>query len=279
MISIVVWAGSRWLIVAFPLFMVILMFRAWPGRPWYRGLSERKRKGLSRLPLIAYGLLLGLMLLGAAMAVQTDGSQAALNLMVTWVMHSIYASGFEPEEFALERMRGRLSRAVHLRVFALWCGITGVAWLAWWAMSGGDARYRIFLSGATLTIALGGIAASLKVYTRFRKLCTALNRQSQRLLRSLEELWNASSDEERLKLGQAARRSWDDLHELLVTKVDTGFDIPGVFVLPEDAIEELKQAVMAAIDAAPGEEAVLQRAANRLFVIQAACRGRVDAMT
>ncbi|MDH2394095.1 hypothetical protein QCN29_36245 [Streptomyces sp. HNM0663] len=142
---------------------------------------------------------------------------------------------------------------MHWRVDMLWFGIISLLWSAH-AANDGDEKYQMWLNTLTVTLVVAGIAASLKLYARFRKLCTALNRQAQQLIRSIEEHRDAADEDERKKKRQEAYRSWDALHELLATKIDTGFDLPGVFVLPPDEIEAVERLVMASTGASLGEE-------------------------
>lgn len=95
------------------------------------------------------------------------------------------------------------------------------------------------------------------------------------MVRSLEELHEATEDEVK-KLQQAARRSWDALAENLVTRVDTGFSVPGVPVLPTAAVEELQEKVEKALLAVLATTGPAEAVGLRLAQIKAAVRGRID---
>lgn len=271
-----VFSGGLWVLAFIPAGFAFI-FGSWLINPWFRALPEQGQFRITGLPLAVYAVWVGGLLFCVALTITADGVGASVLLVGLWAVHSAYANSFEPSEFALRRTRRRLGRGVHLRVLTLWCGLLGVLRLAWALADAGGDRYKVFLAGGTLTLALGGVAASLKVYSRFRKLCTGLHRQIQRLMRSLEELREAEVGAEQLKAQQVARRSWDELEEYLLTRVDTGFSFVGVCVLPEKAIEELKQQVMASL-AAPSEEAERKKAADDLRLLQEACRGRIDAV-
>ncbi|MEU2514250.1 hypothetical protein [Streptomyces syringium] len=267
-------AGGLWALLLLPSGFFFLV-ACWMVAPWFHGLPDVWRRRGSGSTLVLYAMSVAGFILIVWRTAQTDAGAAAVLLAFLWPLHALYVA-FEPTDFAWDRLRARLGRAVHLRVVMLWAGLAGVVWLANWAVQDSD-KYRVLVLGATLTLTLAGVAASLKVYARFRKLCTALNRQAQSLLRSLEELADAA-DDDRTKHRQSALRAWDTLHELVVTKADTGFSIAGVFVLPPAAVEELEQVVMTAVEADRGDEAVHRFAAQRLRAIQEACRGRIDAM-
>jgi hypothetical protein len=262
----------------FPTAVIGFVVAGWLVLPWLGGLSDRWNKPVTGVILAVHTLWVSGMVIAAVASSRSGDSAGAAFLIGLWAAHAFYPA-FEPTAHALERLRTRLGRAVHWRVVMLWFGIIGLLWSAH-AANDGDEKFQMWLNTLTVTLLLAGIAASLKVYARFRKLCTALNRQAQQLIRSLEEHRDAADEDERKKKRQEAYRSWDALHELLVTKIDTGFDLPGVFVLPSDEIEAVERVVMASMGASLGEEPdeADQAAVERLRAIQHACRGRIDAL-
>ncbi|MGJ5898341.1 hypothetical protein ACSCBZ_41330 [Streptomyces niveiscabiei] len=268
--------GSQfWLMAQFPLSVVLLLPTVWLLKPWYDGLPTRSQRRFTTVPL-AYYVLLALVFVGLALAsAPSDRGWAAALLLLVWCLHFVYGAGIEPNNFPLERLRGRLARAAPVRVFATWCGLLGVLWFLQYAQD--DPKYRPFLLGATLTLGGAGVAATVKVFTRVRKLSTALRLRTQDMIRSLEELHDAP-DADRQGKQQTARRTWDALEIVLLTRVDTGFRTAGSFVLPSDAIKELEQTVMLAVDARTHDETHHQLAVDALRTVRAACQGHIDAV-
>ncbi len=264
----------RWLL---PIAVILFAVGGWLGLPWLSSLPSHWDKKITSVTLVIHNLWVAAMVTAAVLAARSGDPTGPALLIGLWAGHFFYPA-FEPTAHALGRLRGRLGRAVHWRVAMMVLGITGAVWFAH-SIADGDDKYRLWANGLTVTLVLGGSAASLKVYARFRKLCTALHRQSQALVRSLEEHQAAADEDERKKKGQEVRRAWDVLHELLLTRADTGFYLPGVFVLPPAEIEAMEQRVMAAVDTAFGDglQEASAEATQRLRVIQAACRGRIDA--
>ncbi len=265
--------GGFWPPLVLALVVVPILWGGWLMNSWFRSLSPLWQKRGTTAPLFLYALWVSAMSAYALGSVQTDRASGGLVLLILWGTHSVYAASFEPEEFPWDRLRWRLGRAIHLRVLMLWFGIVGLVLLVR-ATFDVDA-YRVFVNGTTFTLLVGGVAASLKTYARFRKVCTGVNRHAQGLVRSLEELHEATDDDVK-KHQQAARRSWDALAENLVTRVDTGFSVPGVSVLPKAAVEELGESVEKALLAVPATTGPAEAVGLRLAQIKAAVRGRID---
>ncbi|MDV5145484.1 hypothetical protein R1T08_14995 [Streptomyces sp. SBC-4] len=155
----------------------------------------------------------------------------------------------------------------------MWCGIVGLLLLLYSTLS--DEKVWPFLLGATLT--LGGATATHKVYSRFRKLCTSLNRNAVAVIRALDDL-RAATDDERAKARSSALRAWDSLREVLHDRVDTGYHRTGTFVLPAPAIHDLDKAVRAATNASERDPGAFRTAVARMRVIQIACLRRTDTL-
>ncbi|MGW4164003.1 DUF6461 domain-containing protein [Streptomyces sp. NPDC004788] len=94
----------------------------------------------------------------AAITTATDRFAAAVTLLMVYALHNLYAPGFEPYNFAFQRLRVRLLRAVVLRVATMWCGIAGLLMLLHSTLA--DEKARPFLLGATLTLTLALSEAS-----------------------------------------------------------------------------------------------------------------------
>ncbi|OCC08973.1 hypothetical protein [Streptomyces sp. PTY087I2] len=268
--------GSRvWLMVQLPVGVLLTLPTLWLLRPWYDNLPERSQRRFTAAPLIYYVVLVMLFAWLALITAPSDRGWAATLLLLVWGLQFVYGTGVEPNNFALERLRGRLARAAPVRVFTIWCGLIGVLWFMEHTQD--DPKFRPVLLGATLTLGAAGAAATLKVFARVRKISTALHLRTQDMIRSLEELRH-SSDDDRQDKQAASRRTWDALEATLLTRVDTGFHLVGSFVLPTAAIKKLERCVLLAVDAPSHDQALHQLAIDDLQVMRAACRGRIDVL-
>ncbi|NDZ77013.1 hypothetical protein G3I19_00440 [Streptomyces sp. SID10853] len=265
--------GGIWPPLALALVVAPVLWGGWLMNGWFRSLPPLWQKRGTAVPLLLYTLWVVAMSVYAVASTNTDRTSASLVLLILWGTHSVYAASFEPEEFPWERLRWRLGRAIHLRVLMLWFGIVGLTLLVRTTFDADT--YRVFVNGTTFTLLVGGVAASLKTYARFRKVCTGVNRHTQGMVRSLEELREAT-DAEAKKLQQAARRAWDALAENLVTRVDTGFSVPGVSVLPTAAIAALEDLMERALSAGPAASDSAEAVGVRLTQLKAAVQGRID---
>ncbi|MEU0689300.1 hypothetical protein [Streptomyces uncialis] len=247
----------------------------WLSYTWLHELPARTRRQLTSVPMVLYSVLVAAFIALAVVTAPTDRFAASITLLMVWALHNLYAPGFEPHNFALQRLRIRLLRAVVLRVVTMWCGIFGLLGCLQYAIT--DEKARPFLLASALTLTLTGTAASLKVCSRFRKLCTSLNRHSMALIRALDDLRSAT-DDDRAKARSSAFRAWDTLSEVLHDRVDTGFHRTGTFVLPAPAIHDLDKTVRAAVSSLPQEADPYRVAVARMRTIRIACLRRTDTL-
>ncbi|MFE7135125.1 hypothetical protein ACFVIM_30135 [Streptomyces sp. NPDC057638] len=243
--------------------------------PYWRSRSEKTKRLLSG----ASAFLLPLFLLSFAMwqipiAAQQSESAAGLPLIAVWAFYVFIAGSSEPDDFPLDHLRMRIARAAFFRVATNWCGIIGLVWFLHRTIT--DEKLKGPLLGASFTLIIVVTVASLKTYTRVRKLCTHIYSTAQSLTRDLEEVRAASDGKERAHGRATARRTWDDLRRLLHNRIDTGFHRYGIFVLPKEAIAELAAKIALAIDADPATEDAHESALADLRIIQRACEVRLD---
>jgi hypothetical protein len=275
MFAAVVAGSTGWVMVQIPLSITISLPTIWLLKPWYDGLPSRSQRRFSSLPLVYYIVLVALFAILAIVTAPADRASAAVMLLLVCGLQFVYGTGIEPTNFPLERLRGRLGRAAPVRVFTIWCGLLGVLWM--FQHTRDHTQYQAVLLGATLTLGIAGTAASVKIFARVRRLCTALDTQVQAMIRCLEELRDESGNERKEKR-QAARRAWDDLERVLSTRVDTGVRLAGAFVLPGKAIHDLQLTVISVVDALQHDEGRHRVAVDQLSMIRAACRGRIDVL-
>jgi hypothetical protein len=243
--------------------------------PYWQASSETTKRRYSS----AAAYLLPLFLLFFAMwqipaTAQENKAAAGLPLVTIWVLYALMAGSQEPDEFPLEHLRMRIARAAFFRVATNWCAIIGLIWFLGHMITDEKLRGPVF--SASLTLVVGVTVASLKTYSRVRKLCTQIHAKVQCLMRDLEELRAVEESKEAVKMRAAARRTWDDLSRLMSNRIDTGFHRYGIFVLPKEAITQLEAKVMAAIDADPPTEDAQNSSLEDLRVIQMACERRLD---
>ncbi|WP_157852819.1 hypothetical protein RFN58_15665 [Streptomyces iakyrus] len=245
--------------------------------PHWRASSDTAKRRFSGVA----AFLLPLFLLFFAMwqipdAAQENEAAAGLPLVAVWVIYAFMAGPQEPDDFPLEHLRMRIARAAFFRVATNWCAIIGLIWFISHMMTDEKLRGPVF--SASLTLVVGVTVASLKTYSRVRKLCTQIHCAVQSLMRDFEELRTAEEPKEMVKIRATARRTWDGLSRLMSNRIDTGFHRYGIFVLPKDAIGKLEGKVMAAIDADPPTEDVQKPSLEDLRMIQMACERRLDDM-
>lgn len=245
---------------------------SWLMQPWVEGLPRRAHRRITAAPLVVY-LAVGVVLVVTTLLLASNNRAASSGLLiVVWLYHSLYGVGFEPSSSPYERLRGRLARAVPLRVVVQWCGIAGVLLLLTYPRQ--YSPYQTLITGFMFTIVLAGFGASMKVFLRVRRLCTALNVQAGNLIAELERI--RRNPGERDERRAAAEAAWRALHVTLRHKVDSPFSISGIFVLPSKTIGELYHQIHWAISAAGNDAAVHRRAVARLRMLRMAGAERTD---
>lgn len=248
---------------------------SWLMRPWFETLPRKDQRRITAVPLYGYLVLVALFVACSLVLAPGDRALASLLLFLMWMYHSLYGSGLEPESSAYERLRGRLGRAAPVRVAVHWCGITGVILLLAHLASRSEPR-AVFI-GAMFTVAFAGLGASLKVLIRVRRLCTALDQHAEELTLELKKL-RLVAEEKRAEQRLSAEGAWGKLRRTLNNKVDTGFSLSGVFVLPRKTIQELDHQVHRALRASGADNKVHWQVMARLRVLRTACRDRADTL-
>lgn len=243
--------------------------------PYWRSRTEKAKRRYSS----ASGFLLPIFLLFFIMwqvpiAAQGNEAAAGLPLIAVWALYAFIAGSQEPKEFPLEHLRVRFARAAFLRVSTNWCGIIGFIWFLSHSITDKKLNGPIFSASLTLTAAV--TVASLRTYSRVRKLCTRIHTEAQTLIRDLEELRSTEEPGDRAAKRAIARRTWDNLNRLLHNRIDTGFHRYGIFVLPGEAISALEAKVVNAVDADPPTETAHKAILEDLRVVKAACEPRLD---
>ncbi|GCD47383.1 hypothetical protein [Streptomyces paromomycinus] len=239
--------------------------------PWFVARSETWHRVITFLPMTAYVAAVGLIVVTAAAFLPDQPVTSGSALLMIWIFHHIGGGIREPTSFAYERLRGRLTWAAALQVAATCCGTVGAVCLIRTLPVPG--RYAPAVFATCLSVVIGLVVSSKKVFERVRKLATQLDDRAENLERCLTRLSHgAAADRDQLR--NAAEDAWDDLHRTLRNKVETGFHLYGTFVLPPARLRTLEALVTDAIRS-PGGPAY-REATARLTVIRAACASKID---
>ncbi|MDX2540142.1 hypothetical protein [Streptomyces scabiei] len=240
-------------------------------KPWFVARSEICHRVITFVPMVLHVLLLGGVVILAADGLPDDPVPAGLALMGVWIFH-VFCGVPEPTGFAYERLAGRLTWAVALQVFSMACGTAGIALCLTRGLPV-PARFEPVVVGTSLGLVVAMCTASLKVFSRGRRLATRLAGDARRMARCLERLSRGGAME-LSQLQESAEDAWDALELTLRSKIETGFHLSGTFVIPDDERRSLEGAVAEAI-AAPDSRSY-EEAVARLTMLRTACRDKID---
>ncbi|MGY1434577.1 hypothetical protein ACW4TY_05530 [Streptomyces reniochalinae] len=249
---------------------LLLLGSYWVVKPWFVARSETWHRVITFVPMTAYVVAMFLVVVAAVSFLPDQPVVAGLALVMIWCFH-IGGGVRESPSFAYERLQGRLTWAAALQVAAMCCGTVGAVCLIRTLPVPG--RYSPAVFAACISVVVGLVVTSAKVFARVRKLATELDARAQKLERCLTRLSRGAVGD-RAQLRDAAEDAWDDLHRTLRNKVETGFHLYGTFVIPSETRKGLETLVLAAITnpgAPPYQEAV-----TRLNLLRASCRLKID---
>ncbi|MEU9409862.1 hypothetical protein AB0E08_29810 [Streptomyces sp. NPDC048281] len=250
----------------------LLMGNAYAAaKPWFVARSEIWHRVITFVPMVVHVLLLGGVVLLAVDGLPDNPVPAGLALMGVWIFH-VFCGVPEPTGFAYERLAGRLTWAVVLQVFSMACGTAGIALCLTRGLPVPQ-RFEPVVVGTSLGLIVALCTASLKVFTRGRRLATRLAGDVRKLARCLERL-SRGAPAEMSRLQEAAEDAWDALELTLRSKIETGFHLSGTFVIPGEERRLLEAAVTEAI-AAPGSRSY-KEASGKLTMLRTACHDKID---
>ncbi|MFI2240182.1 hypothetical protein [Streptomyces chrestomyceticus] len=248
----------------------LLLGSYWVAAPWFIARSETWHRVITFVPRTAYMMAMGLVMAAAVSSLPDQPVVAGSALVMIWIFH-VSGESREPTSFAYERLRGRLTWAAALQVAAMCCGTVGAVCLIRTLPAPG--RYEPAVFAACISVVVGLVVTSGKMFVRVRKLATELDARAQKLERYLTRL-SRGAVADRRPLRDTAEDAWDDLHQMLRNKVETGFHQYGTFVLPTAGLRTPEALVMEAITN-PGAPAS-REAIARLTVLRAACAPKID---
>ncbi|MEU8787425.1 hypothetical protein [Streptomyces sp. NPDC048637] len=181
-----------------------------------------------------------------------------------------FARWIEPKDDLLERLDGRVLRAMASRTLANFNGACGAAVLLYAVLSMVSRDYIKVLPALAVTIGIGAVVATHKMWARYRKLCTQAHKDIQTLIRALEQ---SPGTENQL----AVLDAWDTVERDLRTRVDTGYAF-GMRFAPKAVIAALDEAVEAAGKGLPGHQEARDQALADLKIIRSVCAQRIDSV-
>ncbi|MFD4553487.1 hypothetical protein ACFWP5_04050 [Streptomyces sp. NPDC058469] len=241
------------------------------AKPWFVARSEIWHRVITFVPMVLYVLLLGGVVILAADGLPDDPVPAGLALLGVWIFH-VFCGVPEPAEFAYERLAGRLTWAVVLQVFSMACGTAGIALCLTRGLPVPD-RFEPVVVGTSLGLIVALCTASLKVFSRGRRLATRLAGDARGMARCLERVSRGGAAEMSSRQ-EAAEDAWDALELTLRSKIETGFHLSGTFVIPNEERRSLEAAVVEAI-ASPGSRSY-KEAIAKLTMLRTACHDKID---
>ncbi|MEJ8653570.1 hypothetical protein WKI65_37380 [Streptomyces sp. MS1.AVA.3] len=251
---------------------LLLLGSYWVVKPWFVARSETWHRVITFVPMTGYVATLGLVVVAAASFLPDQPVVAGLALVMIWCFH-VGGGVREPTSFAYERLRGRLTWTAALQVAAMCCGTVGVVCLIRDLPVPG--RYAPAVFATCLSVVVGLVVASSKVFARVRKLATELDDRAQRMERCLDRL-SRGAVADRCQLRDTAEDAWDALNRTLRNKVETGFHQYGTFVIPSETRKALEALVTEAITN-PGAPSC-RDAIAQLTMLRTACRAKIDTL-
>ncbi|MFJ8078864.1 hypothetical protein ACIQ7Q_34240 [Streptomyces sp. NPDC096176] len=214
-----------------------------------------------------YPLKLADRIVAAPAQVNAHAGDAQIMLTICFVF-PLVARWLEPQNKQLDRLDGRILRAMASRTLANFNGACGAAAFLYAHLYAVSTDYLKIIPALAITISIAAVVATQKMWSRYRKLCTLTHQDTQALIRVLEQ----SSDGE----GRTAvLEAWDALERDVRTKVDTGFAF-GVRLVPKHVSTALAEAVDTIVRAAPDAEKERAQALVDLKAIRDMCAARID---
>lgn len=181
-----------------------------------------------------------------------------------------FAHWLEPKDRLLERLEGRVLRAMVSRTVGNLNGACGVAVLLYAVLPTISRDYTKVLPALAITVAIATLVATHKMWTRYRKLCTQAYKNIQDLIRALEQSSGVGGHLEILA-------AWEVAQLDLRTRVDTGY-VFGMRFAPKVVIAAIGEAVEKVNSGLPGNEEARDQAVADLKIIRGVCAERIDAV-
>ncbi|MDX2692987.1 hypothetical protein [Streptomyces ipomoeae] len=198
-----------------------------------------------------------------------DHGKDALKMLAFCFLFPHFARWLEPKDNLLERLEGRVLRAMASRTLANFNGACGAAVLLYAVLSIPSRDYIKALPALAVTIGIATVVATHKMWTRYRKLCTQAHKNIQALMRALEQHPGTEN--------QSVADAWETVELDLRTRVDTGYAF-GMRFAPKAVIAALSEAVDTAGKGLPGHQEARDQALADLKIIRSVCAQRLDSV-
>ncbi|MFG2785907.1 hypothetical protein ACGFY7_49855 [Streptomyces prunicolor] len=196
----------------------------------------------------------------------------ALFTLVAFANYFISGAGGE-QLIPLAKLRTRITRRVAFRVIAIISGTVALVSLLVTIRSESDQQNANFSFAMGTFLAAG--AASLKVHSRSRKLCTQINGQTRSLILALDSLSYGAVDELTSRI-DSTRREWHKLKQMLENRIETGLPLHSSALLPAPNRLRLEGLVNMALADTPQGTLFALQARSELGDLADACGPRID---
>ncbi len=195
----------------------------------------------------------------------------ALQMLAFSFLFPLFTRWIQPKDNLLERLEGRVLRAMASRTLANFNAASAAAVLLYTALSMLSPDSVKVLPALALTIGIATVVATHKMWTRYRKLCTQAHKNIQTLIRALEK--PAGGVENQSPIQDA----WDTVERDLRTRADTGYGFGARFV-PEKVTTALGEAMETVWKGLPGHQEARDLALADLQIILGVCAQRIDSV-
>lgn len=194
----------------------------------------------------------------------------AQKMLALCFLFPYFAHWLEPKDRLLERLEGRVLRAMTSRTVGNFNGVCGVTVLLYALLPTISRDYTKVLPALAVTITIATLVAMHKMWTRYRKLCTQAHKNVQALIRALEQSSGSGAHPEVLD-------AWEAVERDLRTRVDTGY-VFGMRFVPKVVIATIGETVEKVNKGLPGHEEARAQALADLKIIRGVCAERIDAV-
>ncbi|MFJ4816636.1 hypothetical protein [Streptomyces sp. NPDC088801] len=217
-------------------------------------------------------LYLGLTVVaGGVLAVDRTGGMFLLALVA---ITNYFLTGRGNEELIpLARLHFRITKRVAFRITAIVSAAMALILFLSLIRPEPDQQNANFSFAMGASFAAG--AASLKVHSRARKLCTQINAQARSLIQALDSLAAATADQVSSDMNDA-RHEWHQLSQLLENRIETGLPLHGTALLPASNRRRLEGMVNMALVDTPRGTLFVSQARAELQLLAQVCAQRID---
>jgi hypothetical protein len=234
--------------------------------------TDTRRRLFTLRNAVSAALYLGLTVVaGGVLAVDRTGGMVLLALVA---ITNYFLTGRGNEELIpLTRLHSRITKRVAFRIIAIVSATMALVLFLSLSRPEPDQQNANFSFAMGAFLAAG--AASLKVHSRARKLCTQINAQARSLIQALDSLAAATADQVSSHMN-SARHEWHQLSQLLENRIETGLPLHGTALLPASNRRRLEGMVNMALVDTPQGTLFVSQARAELQLLAQVCAQRID---